>query len=84
VSEWDLDSLRIRGYFGTVGGVLFFGRFHVQWIVSGWRKESVIPIARISGLNPQPWSTESAGRHISTIRALPSNKTHKSVIGIRE
>ena len=30
---------------GVVGGILFFGRFYVQWIVSEIRKECVIPMA---------------------------------------
>ena len=30
---------------GIAGGILFFGRFYVQWIVSEIRKESVIPVS---------------------------------------
>lgn len=30
---------------GVIGGVLFFGRFYVQWIISEFRKEPVIPMA---------------------------------------
>ncbi len=30
---------------GIVGGVLFFGRFYVQWIASELRRESVMPLA---------------------------------------
>lgn len=30
---------------GVVGGVLFFGRFYVQWITTELRRKSVIPIA---------------------------------------
>jgi len=31
--------------FGAAGAVVFYGRFYVQWLVSEWRKESVIPVA---------------------------------------
>lgn len=30
---------------GIVGGVLFYGRFYVQWIVSEYQKKSVMPVA---------------------------------------
>ncbi len=30
---------------GVVGGVLFFGRFYVQWIASELQKQSIVPIA---------------------------------------
>jgi lipid-A-disaccharide synthase-like uncharacterized protein len=35
----------ITAVLGTAGGLVFYGRFWVQWIVSERRKESVIPIA---------------------------------------
>jgi len=31
--------------FGILGGIIFYGRFYVQWIVSEVKKRSVIPIA---------------------------------------
>ncbi len=31
--------------FGTVGAIVFYGRFYVQWIASELKKRSVIPIA---------------------------------------
>jgi len=31
--------------FGTLGAVIFYGRFWVQWIVSERRRQSVVPIA---------------------------------------
>ena len=30
---------------GVIGGVLFYGRFYVQWIVSEYQKKSVMPVA---------------------------------------
>lgn len=32
-------------FLGIIGGILFFGRFYVQWIVSEYRKQSVIPVS---------------------------------------
>lgn len=31
--------------FGTIGAIVFYGRFYVQWIVSELKKRSVIPVA---------------------------------------
>lgn len=31
--------------FGSIGAIIFYGRFYVQWIVSERRKRSVIPLA---------------------------------------
>ena len=31
--------------FGTVGALIFYGRFYVQWIASEWKKQSVVPVA---------------------------------------
>jgi lipid-A-disaccharide synthase-like uncharacterized protein len=39
------DAPFIVTLLGVIGGILFFGRFYVQWIVSEFRKESVIPMA---------------------------------------
>lgn len=39
--------------FGAAGGVLFYGRFYLQWIVSEFHKRSVIPISF--------WYVSSAG-----------------------
>jgi len=30
---------------GVLGSILFFGRFYVQWLVSEWRGEYVVPVA---------------------------------------
>lgn len=38
-------SVDIWTLLGILGGILFFGRFYVQWIVSEIRKQSVIPVA---------------------------------------
>lgn len=38
-------SAAIAAVLGTVGGIIFYGRFWVQWLASERRKQSVIPIA---------------------------------------
>ncbi len=43
--DFDVASLSIWTFLGIIGGILFFGRFYVQWIVSELRKESVIPVS---------------------------------------
>lgn len=42
--DW-LTAERFWTALGTVGAVVFYGRFYVQWLVSERRKRSVIPIA---------------------------------------
>ena len=41
----DLNTADLPTILGVVGGLLFFGRFYVQWIVSEIRGVSVIPVA---------------------------------------
>ncbi|MCX5771776.1 MAG: lipid-A-disaccharide synthase N-terminal domain-containing protein [Candidatus Hydrogenedentes bacterium] len=38
-------AMAIWWVFGTVGAIIFYGRFYVQWLASERRKQSVMPVA---------------------------------------
>lgn len=50
----------------VIGGVLFYGRFYVQWIVSEIRKRSVVPIAF--------WYMSAAGSLMLLVYAFGAHK----------